>query len=191
MAIRIFHGFDSLPSFRHPAVTVGSYDGVHRGHQALIHKLKEEAQARGGETIVLTFDPHPRITLHRAEGLVLLSTLEEKARLLEWAGVDNLVVIPFDERFSALTGEEFVRDYLIGKLGAECLVAGYNHRFGHDRKECCELRIEGLKVVRVDACDVDGIRVSSTKIRNLIAEGNTSRAEELLGHPLNFKTQER
>ena len=187
MAIRIFHGFDSLPTFRHAVVTVGSYDGVHLGHRALIDQLNNEAHTRGGESIVLTFDPHPRITLHRAEGLVLLTTLEEKAELLSRAGVDNLIVIPFDERFSSLTGVEFVRRYLIERLGAECLVAGYNHRFGHDRLDCRDLRIEGLKVVRVEACNVGGEKVSSTVIRNLLAEGNTAKAEQLLGHPLNIK----
>ncbi len=187
MAIRIFHGFDALPEFRHAAVTVGSYDGVHRGHLTLIKKLNEEAKKLGGESIVLTFDPHPRITLHRAEGLVILTDLEQKAALLEASGVDNLIVIPFDERFSVLSGEEFVSQYLIGKLGAECLVAGYNHRFGHDRLDCRDLHIEGLKVVRVEACVIDGVKVSSTVIRNLVAEGRVKEAEELLGHPLMLK----
>lgn len=187
MAIRIFHGFDALPEFRHTAVTVGSYDGVHLGHRALIERLKKEAHELGGESVVLTFDPHPRVTLHRAEGLVLLTTLEQKAALLDKAGVDNLVVIPFDERFSSLGGAEFVSRYLIGKLGAECLVAGYNHRFGHDRLDCRDLKVGGLKVVRVEACEIGGVRVSSTVIRNLAAQGRIAEAEALLGHPLELK----
>ena len=94
--IRVFHGFDALPHFVHPAVTVGSYDGVHRGHRALIERLVAEARAAGGESIVLTFEPHPRITLGRGEGLRLLTTLDEKIALLGDLGVDNVIVIPFD-----------------------------------------------------------------------------------------------
>lgn len=112
--MRVFHGFDALPHFVRPTVTVGSYDGVHLGHRALIGRLIAEASANGGESVVLTFEPHPRITLGRAEGLRLLTTLDEKTALLEELGVDNVIVIPFDRAFSALSGEEFVNDYLIG-----------------------------------------------------------------------------
>ena len=94
--IRVFHGFDALPRFVHPVVTVGSYDGVHRGHRALIERLIAEARAIGGECVVLTFEPHPRITLGRDEGLRLLTTLDEKIALLGELGVDNVIVIPFD-----------------------------------------------------------------------------------------------
>lgn len=182
--MRLFRGFDSLPHFTRPAVTVGSYDGVHLGHRALVERLVAEARARGGESIVLTFDPHPRITLGRAEGLRLLSTLEEKAARLEELGVDNLIVIPFDRAFSALSGREFVERYLVGRLGAELLVAGYNHRFGHDRMPCDALPPDLLEVVRVGACEVDGCRVSSTVIRRLLDEGKRAQAERLLGHPI-------
>ena len=105
--MRLFHGFEALPAFRTPAVTVGSYDGVHLGHRALVKRLVAEARAGEGESIVVTFEPHPRIALGRAEGLRLLTTLDEKAALLEAAGVDNLVVIPFDRAFAALSGAEF------------------------------------------------------------------------------------
>lgn len=182
--MRIFHGFDTLPRFVHPAVTVGSYDGVHLGHRALIERLVAEAQATGGESIVMTFEPHPRITLGRAGGLRLLTTLDEKIRLLEGLGVDNVLVIPFDKAFSGLSGAQFVHDYLIGRVGAETLVVGYNHRFGHDRIDCCALAATGLKIVKVGECEVDGRHVSSTVIRKLIDSGNYAEAERLLGHPL-------
>ena len=123
--MRIFHGFENLPDFVHPAVTVGSFDGVHCGHRALLGRLLEEARSNGGESIVLTFEPHPRVTLHTDEGLRLLTTFEEKCALLEAAEVDNLVVIPFDREFSSLSGRDFIEGYLIGRLGAEVLVAGY------------------------------------------------------------------
>lgn len=130
--MKVFQGFEDLPHFIRPAVTVGSFDGVHRGHRALIGRLVAEARAVGGESVVLTFEPHPRITLGRAEGLRLLTTFEEKVALLAELGVDNVIVIPFDRAFSALSGREFVERCLIGRVGAETLVAGYNHRFGHD-----------------------------------------------------------
>lgn len=183
--MRIFHGFDALPTFVHPAVTVGSFDGVHRGHRALIDRLREEAARNGGESIVLTFEPHPRITLGRAEGLRLLTTFAEKCALLKAAGVDNLVVIPFDRAFSALAGREFVERYLVGRLGAETLVAGFNHRFGHDRVACDDEQIAGLlRIVRVGPCTIDGVKVSSTAIRKLLEEGDREGAERLAGHPL-------
>lgn len=180
--IRVFHGFGALPRFVHPVVTVGSYDGVHRGHRALIERLVAEARAAGGESIVLTFDPHPRVTLGRGEGLRLLTTLDEKIALLGELGVDNVIVIPFDRAFSALTGAEFVDSYLIGRVGAETLVAGYNHRFGHDRLDCDTLAASGrLKIVKVEPCTVDGQRVSSTLIRRLLEEGKTAEAARLRG----------
>lgn len=182
--IRVFRGFDALPQFRHPVATIGSFDGVHLGHRALLDRLTAEARARGGESIVLTFDPHPRITLGRSEGLHLLTSLDEKICLLERIGVDNVVVIPFDKAFSALSGRDFVERYLLGCLGIEVLVAGYDHRFGHDRIACEELERLGLAVVRVDEQQVGGVHVSSTTIRRLMEAGDFAEAERLLGHTI-------
>lgn len=183
--MRVFYGFESLPHFVHPVVAIGSFDGVHRGHQALISCMRAEAQARGGESIVMTFEPHPRITLGRAEGLKLLTSLDEKRRFLEFYGIDNLIVIPFDHLFSSLSGTDFVETYLVGKIGAEVLVAGYNHRFGHDRIDGDQVAAKyGMTVVKVGPCDVDGHRVSSTVIRRLLLEGKVQEAELLAGHAL-------
>lgn len=183
--MKVFQGFEDLPHFVRPAVTVGSFDGVHRGHRALIGRLVAEARAVGGESVVLTFEPHPRITLGRAEGLRLLTTFEEKVALLAELGVDNVIVIPFDRAFSALSGREFVERCLIGRVGAETLVAGYNHRFGHDGVACDAPEVASrLRVVRVGPCTVDGMRVSSTAIRRLLDAGDRTTAEHLAGHPL-------
>lgn len=183
--MRIFNGFEDLPDFVRPAVTVGSFDGVHCGHQALLKRLLEEARNNGGESIVLTFEPHPRVTLGQADGLHLLTDFSEKCALLEEAEVDNLVVIPFDRSFSALSGRDFIEGYLIGRLGAEVLVAGFNHRFGHDRIASDDPRLaEWIRVVRVGPCLVDGVRVSSTAIRRLLDAGDCAAAEHLAGHPL-------
>lgn len=183
--MRVFHGFDALPRFRRPAVTVGSFDGMHLGHRALLERLVGEARRRNAESVVLTFEPHPRVTLGRDEGLRLLTTLEEKTALLAASGVDALVVIPFDRSFSTLSGAEFLDRYLIGKIGAETLVVGYNHRFGHDRADCRKLAEErGLWLVCVDERSVGGEHVSSTVIRNLLACGRQDEAERLAGHAL-------
>lgn len=183
--MRVFHGFSALPAFRHAVVTVGSFDGVHLGHQALIRELTAEAHATGGESIVLTFEPHPRITLGHAEGLRLLTSLDEKIDLLERSGVDCVIVIPFDRAFSALSGREFIEQYVCRTVGAETIVVGYNHRFGHDRIGADRIEELGLlRVVRVGECRIDGQQVSSTVIRRLLDEGRAEEAERLLGHNL-------
>lgn len=183
--MRVFHGFDSLPRFECPAVTVGSFDGVHLGHRAILERLAAEARRGGGESIVLTFEPHPRMALGRAAGMRLLTKLEEKIALLEALGADHVIVIPFDRAFAALSGREFVEHYLLGKVGARTLVAGYNHRFGHDARDSRSLAdTPGLRIVEVDERVVEGDRVSSTVIRRLLDRGERAEAERLLGHPL-------
>lgn len=185
--MKVLRGFSNLPALVRPAVTVGSFDGVHSGHRALLDRLVAEARTEDGESVVVTFDPHPRVALGRAAGLRLLTSLDEKIDLIAAAGVDAVVVVPFDRGFSSLSGDAFVRDYLVAQLGARTLVVGYNHRFGHDRIAADGLRIPGLRVVRVDECRVLGAHVSSTTIRRLLDEGRTVEAERLLGHAMNEK----
>lgn len=173
--MRVFYGFDALPHFVRPTVTVGSYDGVHSGHLALLRTVAGRARAQGGESVVLTFEPHPRVTLGRADGLRLLTSLEEKIYLLGQQGIDNLIVIPFDKAFSALAPDTFIRDYLVGRIGAETLVVGFNHRFGRDKQGSYDYLGShgfGLEVVEVGECDVDAEKVSSTVIRRLVAQGD-------------------
>lgn len=184
--MKIFYGFESLPRFVRPSVTVGSYDGVHSGHRVLLDMLKSEAQNAGGESVVLTFEPHPRITLGQAEGLRLLTTFEEKCSLLERMGVDNLIVIPFDNAFSRVSPFDFIRNYLIGKVGARAMIVGYDHRFGRDNEgNQAFLDRQGflLRIVEVPECHVGGDKVSSTVIRRLIERGEIRQANKLLGHP--------
>lgn len=186
--MRIFHGFDALPSFRRPAAAVGSFDGVHGGHKLLLDRIVAEARVAGGESIVLTFEPHPRITLGCTEGLRLLTSTEEKAWLLEREGVDNLIIIPFDRAFSRLTPDRFVREYLIGRVGVETLVVGYNHRFGHGKEgDYAYLdRLHeafGFRVMRIPEYDADDEKVSSTVLRRLIGQGKMDRAARMMPHP--------
>ncbi len=183
--MRVFHGFEALPHFTHPAVTVGSYDGVHSGHLKLLRTVTAAARGQGGESVVFTFEPHPRITLGKADGLRLLTTLDEKICLLERLGIDNLVIIPFDRAFGWL-GREFVRDCLVGHTGAETLVVGFNHRFGHNKQgsyDYLDSHGFGLRVIEVSECDVDAEKVSSTVIRRLVEKGEMARAAHLLSHP--------
>ena len=182
--MQLIHGAH-IPDLKEPTVvTVGSFDGVHRGHQALLATAQMEADRIGGKVVVVSFEPHPRIALGKAEGLLLLTELEEKAELLSRYGVDYLVVLPFDRTFARQSGREFVTSILMEQLGAKSLIAGYNHRFGHDHILASELTVEGLKVVRVERCEVEGEQVSSSAIRRLIAEKDYTAAERLLGHPL-------
>ena len=131
--MRVFRGFDELPHFRCGVATIGSFDGVHSGHRILLDTVESLARQHGGESIVLTFEPHPRITLGCAEGLKLLTTTEEKLVLLERAGVDNVIIIPFTVEFSRLTPQRFLEEYIRGKAGISYLVVGYNHHFGRDK----------------------------------------------------------
>lgn len=186
--MRVFYPNDILPVFREPIVTVGSFDGVHLGHSFLLGIMREQAQLSGGETIVVTFSEHPRKVLTAEDEISLITSLKEKILLLEKKGVDNLVVLPFDEKLSRLSPEEFLRGFLIGKLGAKELVVGYNHHFGHDREgDAAMLRgLEekyGFRVRETPRFDAGGEKISSTTIRKAISEGDLRHAEKLLGHP--------
>ncbi|MBQ5635368.1 MAG: FAD synthetase [Alistipes sp.] len=184
--MQVLHGFNNLPTFHHPVATVGSYDGVHCGHRIIIDEVVRRAKAIGGESILLTFEPHPRITLQQDGGLRLLTTLEEKAQLLESCDVDYLLVIPFDIAFSRLSHEEFISDYITGRLGIEELVIGYNHHFGHNKSgNYAYLSEKGgtLRVTEVKQHLVDEQKVSSTIIRQTIERGDMTLAAQLTGHP--------
>lgn len=186
--MKVHYGFDSLPTFKAPVITVGSYDGVHGGHRVILQRICELARENGGESIVVTFAPHPRIVLGKAEGLKLLNTLEEKIVLLDEVGIDNLIVAPFTEEFSRLSSEEYVRDYLVGKIGVKTLVVGYNHHFGHNKdgdfRFLQSLQSQyGFEVCEIPRQQIDDEKVSSTVVRRLIAEGKMAHASHLLNRP--------
>lgn len=186
--MKVHYGFDSLPTFKAPVITVGSYDGVHGGHRVILQRICELARENGGESIVITFAPHPRIVLGKAEGLKLLNSLEEKILLLDEVGIDNLIVAPFTEEFSRLSSEEYVRDYLVGKIGVKTLVVGYNHHFGHNKdgdfRFLQSLQSQyGFEVCEIPRQQIDDEKVSSTVVRRLIAEGKMAHASHLLNRP--------
>ena len=181
--MKVLKGLDNVPHFSHAVATIGSYDGVHCGHGQLIGRVVDRAKAIGGESVVITFEPHPRITLGRAEGLKLLSTVEEKALLMESMGVDYLVVINFDLEFSRLSHEEFIERIIIGTLHIEELVVGYNHHFGHNKSgNYSYLTQSSLRVTEVGQHTVEDSKVSSTIVRQLIEQGDMTSAVRLLGH---------
>lgn len=183
--MRIFKGFDNLPAFTHAVATMGSFDGLHRGHKVLLQQTISLAKERGGESIVLTFEPHPRYVLGTAEGMKLLSTLEEKLWLLQQEGIDNVIIIPFTQEFSRLKPQEFIEKDIAG-IGVECFVVGYNHRFGHNKAGNYSLLKESgamLEIHRVEQQLLDEGKVSSTVIRQRIEQGDMTMAARLLSHP--------
>lgn len=183
--MRIFRGFDNLPLFKKGVATMGSFDGLHGGHLELLRRVKMVAKECGGESIVLTFEPHPRYVLGTGDGLYLLSTLEEKIHLLEQAGIDNVIIIPFTIEFSKTSREEFISRN-IAAIGIETLVVGYNHRFGHNKQgdySFLESQGSNLKIHLVEQQQMQQSKVSSTIVRNTIEQGDMQHATKLLSHP--------
>ncbi|GAB4341983.1 MAG: bifunctional riboflavin kinase/FAD synthetase [Desulfobulbaceae bacterium] len=171
--------------FADACVTIGNFDGVHLGHQMLFSEVVTRAHRHNGTSVVVTFDPHPLKVL-RPGSIRLISTTEQKIELIEKAGIDVLVIIPFDRDFAATTAEEFVEKILIDKIGVRELVVGYDYAFGRGRTGNIDfLRAKGKEhdfpVTVVEAHYEDGMLVSSTKIRELVAEGRMRDVRKLLG----------
>ncbi|HHJ11317.1 MAG TPA: bifunctional riboflavin kinase/FAD synthetase [Bacteroidetes bacterium] len=185
------HVYYSLEEFKinKPVVGIGIFDGVHVGHRYLFDRMKEIGVNSGGETVILTFWPHPRLVLnHQTEKLKYLSTLKGKQELLEACGIDHMIILPFSEEIRNMSAWEFVENILVGSLHIHTLVMGFNHVFGKDRKGNYEKMREyaekaGFDVVRVEAMKVDGKEVSSTLIREVLWSGDVCHAEKLLGYP--------
>ena len=169
-------------------VTTGTFDGVHFGHQKIIDRLKSVATKIGGESVLLTFHPHPRMVLFPDdEDLKLLSTREEKIKRLESAGLDHLIIYPFSRKFSRRTATEYVRDLLVNEIGVKTLVIGYDHQFGRNREGSFEQLIElagiyDFKLEEIPAQELDDVKVSSTKIRNALLKGDVKTASKYLSH---------
>ena len=186
--MHIYHHISELSNLTNTIVTIGTFDGVHLGHQEVISELKRLSALSGGDSVVFTFDPHPRIVVSPQEdSLRLLSTIEEKISLMEKAGVDHLVIYPFTSEFSRLSYNEFVATVLVGKMKISSLVVGYDHRFGQGRKgdfSSLELLSKSLnfKVEQLSQLLVDNKVVSSSKIRSELEAGNVSKANHLLGY---------
>lgn len=186
--MRIFYGFAGTEKIIRPVVTVGSYDGVHRGHREILQHMGRLAHKMAGESVVITFDPHPRKVVPGGGEIFLINTLSEKICLLEAIGIDNLIVVHFTPEFSTTSYSDFVSDYLVGKLRIHTLVVGDNHRLGNKRSgDYAKLqhlsRLYGFDIFRLQQQEVEGARVSSTVVRKLLQEGRMDAAADYLGEP--------
>jgi riboflavin kinase/FMN adenylyltransferase len=173
-------------------VTIGSFDGLHKGHQTILKQLVEEATKKGLKSLVFTFDPHPRTVLSEGAKLQLLTSLEEKKKVLEELGIDYLVVYPFDLEFSRLTAREFVENILVKGLHTKQIIIGYDHRFGRNRNADIDDLIEfgkefEFEVQQIQAKQIDEISISSTKIRTALKKGDITTANTYLGYHYQLK----
>lgn len=187
--MKIYHTLDDFTPLPYAVVTSGTFDGVHLGHQKILQRLKETAEKNNGETVVITFWPHPRLVLKPDDQkLKLLNTFEEKAALLKAQGIQHLVRIPFTKEFSQLSSLEFIRTVLVKTIGTRKLVIGYDHRFGKNREGSFDQLIKdgpqyGFTVEEIPRQDIDDVAISSSAIRKALDEGDVSSAAHWLGKP--------
>jgi riboflavin kinase/FMN adenylyltransferase len=185
--LKTFQDISSFSSKEKTFVTIGTFDGVHFGHQKILEKLVSEAKKAGKKSVLLTFFPHPRMVLQKDATIELINTIEERSKLLEKTGLDYLIIHPFSRDFSKTTALEFVKDILVGTFNISKLIIGYDHHFGKNREGNIEQLTEyshlyGFTVEEIPAQDVNDVSVSSTKIRNALAAGNLKNANNYLGY---------
>jgi riboflavin kinase/FMN adenylyltransferase len=185
--LNVFPSISEFNSTKKTIVTIGTFDGVHIGHQKIIEKLIQETKKADCESLILTFFPHPRMVLNGSSSIKLLNTINEKSSLLEKMGLDNLVVHPFDKKFSNLSAEEFVKTILVDSFNIKKIIIGYDHRFGNNRAANIDDLISfgkkyDFEVEQISAQEIDSVSVSSTKIRDAITDGNMIVANEFLGY---------
>ena len=184
--MKVFTSIDEIPKIQNVVVSQGTFDGVHKAHKVILSRLKEIAENQNGETLLITFEPHPRMVLFPNDhGLKLLNTQEEKIELLNSVGIDNLLVIPFTKDFSRQSSLQFIRDVVVEKIGAKVLVVGYDHRFGKNREGSFEnlqeySNLYGFDLVRIPEQDVENVAVSSSKIRSALLIGDIEQATKYL-----------
>jgi riboflavin kinase/FMN adenylyltransferase len=187
--MKIYHNIDEFKRLNNAVVTIGTFDGVHIGHRKIITGIKELAENTGGETVLLTFFPHPRMILHpEDESIKLINTINEKAELLEKLGIHHLIITPFSRDFSNQTAEGYIHDVLVDKIGTKKIVIGYDHRFGKDRQgglgDLLKLGpVYGFDVVEIPEQDINEVAISSTRIRKALLNGEIELANTFLGYP--------
>jgi len=186
--LKIYQCIQDFEAVARPIVTIGTFDGVHLGHQAIFSKMKKEAEKTSGETVVITFSPHPRLVLYKdSVNLKFINTREKKIERLEKVGIDHLIIIPFTKEFARNSSEQFIADYVVKYVHPAKVIIGYDHHFGKNREGSIRL-LEGLKkqfgyeVEEVRPLYVNGAPVSSTRIRNLLHDGNVKEANRMLGY---------
>ncbi|WP_158827229.1 bifunctional riboflavin kinase/FAD synthetase [Mucilaginibacter lacusdianchii] len=187
--MKIYHHIDEFTPLKNAVVTIGTFDGVHQGHRQIISRIREIADKTGGETVLLTFFPHPRMILHpEDQDLKLITTIHERAELLEQLGIDHMIITPFSRDFSNQSAEAYIRDILVEHIGTKTIIIGYDHRFGKDRQGgLTELQQAapqyGFEVIEIPEQDIDHVAVSSTRIREALLQANIEQANTFLGYP--------
>ncbi len=190
--MRVHSDIHNLPLFHNAVVTIGTFDGVHTGHRQIISQLKQEAFHIQGETVIITFHPHPRMVLHalrgKSDSIQLLNTLPEKIELLGKQGIDHLVVVPFNEDFALLSAEAYIKDFLVKRFHPRTIIIGYDHRFGKNREGDYQLmesygKALGYQVKEIPQYILNHVAISSTTIRKALGNGDISAANEYLGYP--------
>lgn len=193
--MHIYRGFEGLTRNDSTVITIGTFDGVHGAHRQILNKVLELSKANNARSFIVTFDPHPQEVLkNKSPDIKLLTTTDEKIKLFEKIGIENVLIINFTEEFSKTNARDFYKDIIYSKAGISHLVVGFDHVFGRNREgdfgTLQELGKEfGFEVHRVDEIDIEGIKVSSTKIRHFLDEGNIDMANKLLGHEYGFEGQ--
>jgi riboflavin kinase / FMN adenylyltransferase len=189
--MQVHSDISRLPEFQRAVVTIGTFDGVHLGHQQIIRQLRAEAAAIAGETVIITFHPHPRKVVKSEGELRLLNTLDEKTALLAAHGIDHLVIVPFTGSFASLSPEAYVREFLVARFRPAVLIIGFDHRFGKDRAGDYELLEEmapahGFRVREIPEHVLHTVKISSTHIRNNLLQGKLGEANDSLGYAYPF-----
>lgn len=193
--MQVHRDINNLPTFKKAAVTVGTFDGVHTGHLQIIYQLKKEAQRNNGESIIITFNPHPRMVINAKKhqpSIHLLNTLSEKIELLDRQQIDHLVIVPFTDDFSNISAEAYIRDFLVANFHPKTIITGYDHRFGKDRRGDYKL-LEKFQdelhftVKEIPEHVLHHVSISSTKIREALSEGDIGTANECLGYDYFFE----
>ena len=184
--MKIYKSIDEYNESKSSVVTIGTFDGIHKGHQKIFNKVINVSKQSNLSSVVLTFFPHPRIILNKYNDIKMIDTLDEKIEHLEKIGIDNLIIHPFDKKFSLLSADQFIKEYLVEKLKLKHIIIGYDHRFGKGR----EASVSDLKeyssefnfiVDEIDAQEIEKIAISSTKIRNSINQGDLKTTKKYLG----------
>ncbi|OJU28009.1 MAG: riboflavin biosynthesis protein RibF [Sphingobacteriales bacterium 41-5] len=191
--MNIHYDIENLPAFKNAVITIGTFDGVHEGHKKVIAQLVKEAKKVGGESVIITFHPHPRkIVSSSILGIRLLNTLNERIELLSKSGVDHLIVAPFTDAFANQAAEDYIREFLVTKFHPHTIIIGYDHRFGRDRKGDYKMleafsETYNYKIEEIPKHILDDISISSTKIREAIIRGDIKSANTLLGYDFFFE----
>jgi riboflavin kinase/FMN adenylyltransferase len=191
-AMQLHRSAHLLPAFRNAVITIGTFDGVHSGHRQLLAAMQEEARKVNGETVLVTFDPHPRAVVQPHLSLQLINTLEERIELLRETGLDHLVIVPFTTSFAELSAEEYIREFLVNTFHPHTVIIGYDHRFGKGRNGDFSLLeanapLYNYALKEIPRHMLDEIAVSSTKIRKALQSGDIDVANRLLGYPFFFE----